>query len=388
MTVTEKFFVECVKKGIKGEKIGTLPDELDYKQLYRLCASHSMSALVLTALGEVKDKLYEKFLASLTHLANRQVKKDIQGEHDVQSVLSALENNGLKYMPLKGYYLKKLYPSTEMRYASDFDILIDKNQINELRTLAENLGLKVKRYDEHHDILYYPETKTVFEFHKTLFVGELEKYFGVGFEKAKIKDGYKHFYELSKEDFYITILAHSAYHFAESAGVGIRHLTDIYLYKKAYNLDYIYLDIELEKCNLLQFKNEFEKLANYFFENGEASDFTIKLATHVIESSILANEEKQSASLVASSASYGDEKRAKKRTFLRKIFPKKEHMRFSYPVLKKAIYLLPIFYVIRWFHVLFTRPKNVAKLKEISEANTSEIKLMKEIRDGLNINNL
>ena len=30
MTNTEKFFVECVKKGIKGEQVEALPEALDY----------------------------------------------------------------------------------------------------------------------------------------------------------------------------------------------------------------------------------------------------------------------------------------------------------------------------------------------------------------------
>lgn len=54
MTNTEKFFVECVKKGIKDEKIECIPDELDYKQFYNLCTSHSMSVVVFKAMEKRK----------------------------------------------------------------------------------------------------------------------------------------------------------------------------------------------------------------------------------------------------------------------------------------------------------------------------------------------
>jgi hypothetical protein len=84
-----------------------------------------------------------------------------------------------------------------------------------------------------------------------------------------VKDGYSYFYEMSPEIFYMSILGHSAYHFAESAGVGIRHLADVYLFRKAHALNEEYLNNELEKCGLLQFKVQFEKLADYFFEAGE-----------------------------------------------------------------------------------------------------------------------
>ena len=49
---TEKFFVECVKRGIKKEKIEFVPDGLDYQQFYKLCAAHSMSVAVVRALEQ------------------------------------------------------------------------------------------------------------------------------------------------------------------------------------------------------------------------------------------------------------------------------------------------------------------------------------------------
>ena len=121
MNITERFFVECVKKGIKNEKVETLPEGLDYKQLYELCISQSMSVVVFYALERLHARLYTQFLTALQHAVRRQIMRDVQSEYDMNVVLSALEEKGLKYMPLKGYHLKKLYPATEMRYASDCD---------------------------------------------------------------------------------------------------------------------------------------------------------------------------------------------------------------------------------------------------------------------------
>ena len=388
MNITEKFFVELVGAGIKNQAVNDIPEDVNYKQLYNLCASHSMSVVVCKALENLSDKVNQKFLSAIHKSASRHLMRDVQGEYDVQILLAEFEKRGIKYLPLKGFHLKKLYPSSEMRYASDFDILIDVKQLKAVRQTVKDLRLEVKRFGEHHDIVYTPDTKTVFELHKSVFVGNLSKFFGVGFERAKLKDGYKYFYEFSVEDFYISILAHSAYHFASSAGVGIRHLTDVYLYKKAHRINYEYLDSELEKCGLLQFKNQFEKLADFFFNGAEADEFTLKLADYVLESSLLANESKQHASSVASNLENGDSKKAKKHTLFRIFFPKVATMKFAYPILKKAIILLPVFYVYRWFQVLFTRPKQISKLKDVATVDENDLKKVKEIRDNLGINDL
>ncbi|MBE5733702.1 MAG: hypothetical protein E7347_01470 [Clostridiales bacterium] len=391
MTITERFFVECVKRGIKGEKIDYVPDKLDYKQFYNLYVSHSMSVVVCRALENVKDNIDVQFYTALKASVARHVMLDIQSEYDVNTLLTAFENNGIKHMPLKGYHIKKLYPSTDMRYTSDCDVLIDENQLKQVRALVNELGLATKRHDEHHDIVYYPQTKTIFELHKTIFVGKLEKYFGKGnegFNRAHVKDGTKYFYEFDRELFYVSILGHSAYHFAESGGVGIRHLTDVYLYRKAYNLDENYLDDELKKCGLLQFKNQFEKLAYYFFDDAKADEFTLKLADHILESSLLANDKRKVASSVAQNVGDGDKNNARKKSIWKKIFLPTEQMKFLFPILKKAIFLLPFCHVIRWLKVLFTRPKAIAQLKNMQTVNSEDLSYMVEIRNELGINHL
>jgi transcriptional regulator with XRE-family HTH domain len=250
--------------------------------------------------------------------------------------------------------------------------------------LAKELGMKVLKYDEHHDVFYYPQTKTIFELHKVLFVGRLQKYFGVGFEKAHLKEGTKARYELNREDFYISILAHSAYHFAEDAGVGIRHLTDVYLYKNAYKLDYEYLDRELQKCGLKKFKDKFELMADYLFDDAIIDEETTTLVEHVIASSVLANKKMQGASEVASNMENG-ENSAKRKTLIKTLFPPPSHMQYTYPVLKKAKWLMPFFYLVRWIHVLFTRPKNIKKIKGISEVDKETLNQMKKIRSTLGL---
>ena len=388
MTNTEKFFVKCVKKSIKNEKITTLPNNVDFVNLYKLCCLHSMSVIVLAALEDVKDQLPPDFFNALQHLVHRHIMLDSQSEYDKNIFLSEMDKRGLKHMPLKGYHLKKLYPHTAMRYTSDCDVLIDISQLNHIRALVKELGLKTKRHDEHHDIVYFPTTKTVFELHKTIFVGPLQNHFNNIFDRAFLKEGTRALYEMSSEDFYISILGHSAYHFAESAGVGIRHLTDIYLYKNANKLDYEYLNKELERCGLLTFKDRFEKVSEYFFEDKNVDSETLELAEHILKSSLLANQEKKAAADVAVHLNEKEVVKSKNITFFRTFFPQKEHMQFSYPILKKYIWLLPFFYLIRWVHVLFTRPQNINKLIEYKKVDEADISHMKKLRKFLGIEHL
>ena len=145
---------------------------------------------------------------------------------------------------------------------------------------------------------------------------------------------------------------------------------------------------ELEKCSLRQFNDEFEKVSAYFFDDAEADEFTQKLAKHILESSLLAHSELKSASDVAANANEADDKKAKKKSVWKKIFLPTEQMKFSYPVLKKHIWLLPIFHVVRWVQVLFTRPQAIGQLKKMNNVKENDLAYMKEIRSSLGINHL
>ncbi len=49
---------------------------------------------------------------------------------------------------------------------------------------------------------------------------------------------------------------------------------------------------------------------------------------------------------------------------------------------------MPIFHIVRWGQVLFTRPKAIGQLKKINNVEEKDLAYMKEIREGLGINHL
>lgn len=387
---THKTFIEWVKTAIQGKKVQSVPTEIDYSQLYNLCVAHSLTVAIFRAIGEIKEKLPPKFYVALKKSAELHLVQDVRQNYGDEEVLKTLEENCIKHIPLKGYELKKLYPSTDMRFTSDCDILVQIGDTKTFISTMEKIGLKLIRNDVHHVIMAFPESQTLYEFHKTLFLGKLENYFGIGFEKATLKQGYSYRYEYSKEDFYLTVLAHSAYHFGHSAGVGVRHLIDLYLMIQNNNLDQTYLDLELEKSGLKKFNQEFTKLVDYWFNEKSADDFTLALADHVLESTVLANSNKKSESDVASMLKSQKQtiKTSKKRTLFRELFPKKEFMERAFPCLKKAGWLTPIFYPVRWVKVMFLRPKSIKKLKNISNSSDQTIKEIQKIREKLGLENV
>ena len=77
----------------------------------------------------------------------------------------------------------------------------------------------------------------------------------------------RYIYEMTKEDFYIHMVAHIARHYV-LGGIGIRFVIDEWLYLKAYQdiLNWDYINSEFEKNNSFIFVNNFKNLTIKWFK--------------------------------------------------------------------------------------------------------------------------
>ena len=103
MDLTQKFFVECVKAGIRDTKITAVPQDIDYKKLYNLCIAHAVSVIVYYALSGVRPSLPPAFCNALQSSVETHILRDAQSDADDKIVVEAFEKAGVKFMPLKGY---------------------------------------------------------------------------------------------------------------------------------------------------------------------------------------------------------------------------------------------------------------------------------------------
>ena len=74
----------------------------------------------------------------------------------VIAILDALNNNGVKCMPLKGSILKYLYPSPELRTMSDLDILYETKKSKQLRNILKSFGYKCEKKGGKDDEYFKP----------------------------------------------------------------------------------------------------------------------------------------------------------------------------------------------------------------------------------------
>ncbi|MCI7622419.1 MAG: nucleotidyltransferase family protein [Bacilli bacterium] len=316
---------------------------------YKLLDFHSLGHMIYPYLDKENSP---KEVVELSKKAYFKAYKLDQVQHKAfLDLINVCEEKGYDCLPLKGTVMKSLYRDSFIRSMGDMDILFKEKDINEVVDLLISKGFESEGECEHHIGVF--KGPILFEIHRKV-VPYIESYdvdiINDTFSKAKLKEGYNHIYEMTKEDYFIFHIIHLNKHL-KAGGTGFRSFLDIYIYLDKYqNLDMEYINSELSKVDLAC-----------------PLDLIIRFSKDLFDLKKLDEEEKELYNTVLTSGVYGTLEGAAKneikrsggskfKASLRKIFPPSKHMKSAFPILQKHGYLLPFFYIYRILRALFTRP--------------------------------
>lgn len=382
----DKKISTCVIGLVASVINGTQPEEPigtpDWQKIIEFSKKQSVLNIVAYACEKLNNKPDAATMKYLREFRMQKIIVEAQQEIEACDAMDKLEAMKMKHMPLKGYIVKNLYPSPDMRTMGDLDLIIEEEKCEEIVKAFEADGFKNCADGDLHSNV--ERGNAYIEFHRSM-VNEkhetLSNYFGKGFGRAKLKEGYSYRYELSREDLYIFLIAHVAKHY-RYGGTGIRSLLDLYVYRRAYpDMDYSYIDGELEKIKLLVFSKKIEKIADDWYSgkfNGEydtVSSYIVSGGVYGDENAPLLNE--------FINESQNSIKASQIKKWLITVFPGKELMTTRYPILKKCIILLPLFWIVRFFDTLIRTPQNFRKsVKDTTDIMKIDDDLVNAQRDS------
>ena len=359
MNNTINQLLALVKSALTGAEPKIFPD-VNWKYLYELAVFHSITCLIAPVadkIGMSKD-IRDKLVQDQSFAIYREASQDIM----VSKLMDDFEAAGIEHMPLKGFILKHMYPSIEMRNMCDVDILIYCEDILRVQDII-TLNNFVFKTESAHEYIYTSGIVTV-ELHKSLvpnYNKDLYSYYGNGWRLAKLEDGYKYRYKLSFEDFYIYNIVHTAKHYL-NGGTGIRQVADIYVMRKSNrfdNADKEYIRRELQVLGLDRFADILTRLCNVWFEDAIYDEETEQMAEYIFDSGVYGTKDRADSSKIYRASEHSSYKKARLKNVFKMIIPTKKELQNRYPILNRRSKLYPIYVVYRWVDVLFNRRRNI-----------------------------
>lgn len=375
------FFVNLIRAALNGTASEAPPAGLDWKQLYNLADFHSVAGTVYYGIMRlpVGQQPEADVLAMFRSAMQITLGCEASQHFELQNIMKHMDENNVRYLPLKGWRMKHLYPRPDMRSMCDIDILVMPEDMEKIPEIMKCCNFGFKCHGENDDS-YMNSGSVSVEVHWSLFGKESPyyEYFSDFMERtdAATPDSYER--KLSNEDFYIHLIAHMAKHF-KGGGTGVRSIMDIYEYWCAYGdtLDAYYLDSELEKLGLDGFANAAWELAQDWFSGEAGAGNQLrhpKMAQHILTAGTYGCKEYSIASSM-------QQKNISKAAYLfGRFFPRLSFMQIQYPCLNKAPFLLPVFWIVRGIRSVFFRGRKLKhEINIVRDVEEKDMDRMKEI---------
>ena len=339
------------------------PEPLDWERLYHLSDRHKVANMACYGINKLDDdrKPPQAVMRKFQVECKKAVAIEATQHITVEQVLKTFEENQITCMPLKGYLIKYLYPQPDMRLMADIDILFKNEQTEKVKQLMLMLGFTVEHQGGNHDV-YYKKPFMNLEMHRRLISEDspYSNYLSKIWNRTSLKPGGKFTYELSLEDFYIYTLIHLTKHYS-NGGTGIRSFMDIYLYNGRYgkDMDWNYIQTELEKIKLWEFEKSISGLNQVWFGSAPSNEFYAEMTDFIL--SCGAYGTRKQAILSSMSTTISDKRSigVAKSLYRRKLFfPGLDTMKIVYPFLGTLPFFLPICWVLRGMRCLLFKHKH------------------------------
>lgn len=260
--------------------------------------------------------------------------------------------NNIEYMYLKGTSILKYYNDPFLRVGSDIDIVVKDSDYKKAYKLLIDNG-------------YTREMKVDSECHLLSPSGILIDLHNSFIETSNILDSYLNTkfncnHELSLEDSYLLLIAHSVKHFKRGV-IDLRIFTDLFFIKDRID-DYSNIREFLGKLGLLEYEKTILRYLDLILGKVEYDDTLKLLEDYIIERTNDDNEYKNQ--IIGKVARDGLKDVSLPYYILSRIFIPKKRMYEQFPFVYRHKYLLPIFYIIRPFYMISKTGFKFYKLKE------------------------
>lgn len=374
MNSTYRNFIKLIKAVLLDTKEELIDFNID--NIYSLAKYHSLEYIIFCGLQKYEiSNISDEF----KNVAKVNAYKTVIQDAELDLVCNEFAKNGICYMPLKGSLIHKMYPKQEYRNMADLDILVKEVDLKKAGNILKNIGYSLGHLGGNHDS-YKKEPYMNIEVHRALIdeYYDTASYYNNIWESDKIYNDEidKYHYYFREEDFYIFLVAHAGKHFSHG-GTGFRTIIDFYIYLMNRNLDFAYINEELEKLKLRKFNDILLESVNYIFYNQEKenSDDVECFIEFILSSGTYGNIQNSNTRGVANNNS-------KKKYIWKRLFPPYKQMAVRNPSLKKAPFLLPLFWFTRLIKGLFhfkTHKNDYDTINNVNDDDINRINKIKEI---------
>ena len=319
------------------------------KDIFALSNRHDLAHIAGRGLEKNVVAADETILSEFKKQTLQAIYRYIKLDHEYQRISKMLEDLKIPYLPLKGSVLRQFYPEPWMRTSCDIDILVKEEDLDAAEAvLTKEMSYVRHSKNGHHISLVYDGTVRL-ELHYSLLEERYSKKRNQILERVweavVPAEGSNYRYEMPDEMFYFYHIAHMAKHLMKG-GCGIRTFLDTWILNHRVPHRREKREAILQAGDLLVFEQAAVQLSEVWFSGAEKDALSEQLESVVLTGGLYGN-------LQNKIAMRRSETGGRIQFVFSRLFAPYAVMKEYYPVLGRHKWLLPYFWIVRFFHRVF-----------------------------------
>ena len=373
---------KLLKSALSGQECREA-QELDrgaWEIIYKISKEHDLAHIIGYALRTLDIKIDEDLGKAFEKSASVATFRYMQSAYELDAIAHTLENAEICFMPLKGSVLNKCYKEPWLRTSCDIDILVKKQDLERATSvLVSELGYELKPSSTMHDVSIMSPSGVHLELHFELNEENFKEsaLLTSVWNSGELENTGYH-YTMTNELFLFFHIYHMAKHF-KNGGCGIKPLLDLWVIRNKMGYDEKKATAMLKREGYLTFYQNALALSNVWFENASHTELTRQMQAFILQGGVYGTFEQNVA--------MAQTKESRFKRLFRRIFMPYRQLIVRYPSLKKCPPLYPIYTVIRWFRILFSKDRGRAfdEIKANQSVSQNEINKTKDLINKLGI---
>lgn len=368
-TEEEECLLRMIEAICSGHEVPQKVRYVDWDNVYKLADYHKVANLIYVGLigmeiditDKTREKYFERYQESL--LIGEKYEKE------KEKILIFFEQSKIHCMLFSSYFARSYYPMPEMQMLGRLEFYVDYQKMQDIDEVLRRLGYKKnERNDEFEEngIEYKKSNglQIVIKPYATV-TGKCKKINKKGLKKVPLLLGKKYIHQWDQNALYVNYIKELADGFA-SGEISVHHILDFWFYYQGVyqNLQWKYIDGELSKYQLMNFERGLKELIHLWF--GQQVTAENPVLYYAMEEFVLSkgvqgrDTVKKVLPLIIEfeKKQKRKERKKKKKEELQWLFPKKEYMISLFPRLQKYPFLLPFYWVYRFYCISKKKKKN------------------------------
>ena len=381
---SEGYFLHLIKCALKDEQPEEKPSEVDWTKVFEIGLKQDAANLAWFSVEKLNNKPEGELFTAWEEAYAKSASRCLKQMMEIDLLTEAFTSAGYDIMFLKGSKIRDYYPSPDMRYMTDIDILVKAENREPVREFMRSLGYEDDLLDDGNVDAFKKYPIVYVEVHYD-FSAENHVYhdiFSIDWDRL-VKTDKEHIFEMTFEELYFFNVGHYAKNM-HNRGMGIRAILDCFVLWNAATDEQKKIILEkFENTELREFHNNLLKIMNIWFNGAEDDGSLDNVQSYLLKTETYGS--RKSEVMLRFIDDSGEAKAKSKIGFLMgRIFPPKEELYSRFRIKKNLFFLLPFLWLLRIILIPFSKPQNKSgrrnEIKNLKNFSTDDVEYEIEIR--------